>query len=393
MTLAPKKIRSADRAKIIIYVGDKQDPKGNDYPIFISVARNILTELGGVKKFNAVPGTTYTSKAGLTYKIFRDADGLLWKETKGQKKGTNYSDTTLVTVGKYKNALTLYLKKTEVKRIAGTTQTAPTTKQVRLFFPNVANGALVQAFIAKYDLKELIVGQKFNGTLFTWGTILKSVRGTPASKKEPQVLLRSIMGVVTRGKANTDGSLNKSKGSSDRQMVIASFTEKAAQAFGFEKIELSNDTSEKIVSTPIGALVADKRFVGYDVVKTPRLYNSVWSNDDPPQNITDAGTGVTVKVRFEYINTGSSAISSGRYNKASTYVKFQCPAGTSVGMIGKYIVSLKRYGVSFQISNDGKNYGTSYPLPSKPANRLKRVETTARAAGKVRNRRRNRKAA
>jgi hypothetical protein len=388
---AKQRVKSTDKAKIIVYVGDQQNAQSQTYPIFISVARNILTELGGVKKFGRVPIGTYLTDSGLTHSYFKDSDGLLWKKVTGIKKGVNYNHTSLVTVANCRNALTLYLAKTEVKKVPGKTSTTPTSKQVKLLFPSYVTEATVQEFILAVITPSLIVGQKFGKTLTATGTILKATRGTPASKKLPQTPRYSIMGTITSGAANTNGALNKSAGKSSKSVVIAQFTEKAAEAFGFTGVVActAKDVKE---GTKIVGNNADKRFTGFSVVDKPILHDSVWSDagENSNQNISDSGTGVTVKVRFNYLSTAVTQSPGGNGKRApsSTYVKFACPAGTPVGMIAKFIVNLKRYGVSFQISTDGKNYGTSYPLPNKPGMGLQRVTTTARTAGKVRNRRR-----
>ena len=390
MAVQAKRIRSTDKTKLIVYIGDQKNPKGEDYPIFIAVERGILNKIGGAKKFDKVPSGSYSTRAGLSYTIFKDDDGMLWKKTTGTVKGVNYSNTTLVTIGKYRNPLTLFLAKTEIRRVSGTTATAPTSIKVRLQFPNVATEATVQAFILSTITPSLIVGQKFGKVLVATGKILKTTRGTPASKKEPQVVRYAIMGTITDGAANTNGALNQSKGKSAKSVVIAQFTEAAAEAFGFKNVQNSTASDVK-EGTKILASNSDKRFVGYSVVDKPILRDSVWSDsgdDTSNQNLSYGGSGTTAKVRFNYVDTGRQSVASGRFASVSTYVKFACPSGTPVGMIAKFIVNLKRYGVSFQVSTDGKNYGTSYPLPSKPGMALPR---SAGNRDKVRNRRRGAK--
>lgn len=389
MAVQARKVKSADKTKLIVYIGDQKNSKGEDYPIFIAVERGILGQLGGAKKFDKVPSGSYSTRAGLSYTIFKDDDGMLWKKTTGTVKGVNYSNTTLVTIGKYRNPLTLFLAKTEIRRVSGTTTTAPTSIKVRLQFPNVATEATVQEFILRAITPSLIVGQKFGKVLVATGKILKATRGTTASKKEPQVVRYAIMGTITDGAANTNGALNQSKGKSAKSVVIAQFTEAAAEAFGFKNVQscTANDVKD---GTKILASNSDKRFIGYSVVDKPILRDSVWSDsgDTSNQNLSYGGSGTTAKVRFNFVDTGRQSVASGKFVRTSTYVKFACPSGTPVGMIAKFIVNLKRYGVSFQISTDGKNYGTSYPLPSKPGMALPR---SVGDRDKVRNRRRGAK--
>jgi hypothetical protein len=394
MAIASKKVKVTDKARVIVYVGDQKNADGKDYPIFISVPREVLKELGGVKKFDKVPSETYTTPSGLTYTVFKDNDGLLWKQVKGTKKGVNYSNTTLVTVGENKNPLIVYLTKTEVKRVAGKTATAPTTKEVKIKFPTYATSATVISWLTKNVADALTVGYKFGDVLIQTGKILKSTRGATGSQKKPQTPKFSIMGTMVVGAANTGGGINKAKGKSDKAIIIATFSDKAAEQFGFTKVE-PTEIKDITDGTKVVGNNADKRFLGYSVVNKPVLRDAVWreSGENAAASLSTSGTGTTVKVRFNYLDTGRSSVATGKAVRTSTYVKFAVPSGVPVGMIAKFIVNLKRFGVSFQISTDGKNFGTSYPLPNKPGMGLQRITTTARTAGKVRNRRRGAKKA
>lgn len=388
MAIQAKKVKASDRAKVIVYVGDQQNAQGQDYPIFISAYREVLKELGGAKRFDKVPSSTYTTPSGLSYTVFKDADGLLWKQVKGTKKGVDYSNTTLVTVGGNRNPLTVYLTKTEVKRVAGKTATAPTSKVVKLFFPTYANAETVIGWFTKTVADALTVGYKFGDALIQTGRILKSTRGGTGSQKKPQTPKYSIVGTMVKARINTDGGLNKSDAKKNKCVVIATFSDKAAEQFGFTKVDAA-DIKDITEGTKLTGLANDRKFSGYSVVDKPVLRDSIWGQQDDGSNqLASAGTGTTVKVRFNYLDAGSSSIATGKLARTSTYVKFAVPSGVPIGMIAKFIVNLKRYGVSFQISTDGKNFGTSYPLPNKPGMGLQRVTTKARTAGKVRNRRR-----
>jgi hypothetical protein len=370
-----------------IYIGDG-NRDGADYPVFGTISELGLVRLGtDLKKLQSLPnGGKYKTANGLSVD-YNFADKILFKQVKGKAGDIDYNNVIPVPVTKFPTKISIYTKGTEKAGVAGKS----TSKLVAIGVPSDLSYQEAALFIQRegFDKNPKVLKWKFGKVTEVLRELGNGTRGRKPSAEGSWLV---PFGLRSKVKSKKDGSPSKADGASkDKVLVVATVKERAAIMLGFTNPK-ANTVDEIINGTTIDKTVSSNATGGFNAVfqglKKLQAQTSIFDEKENKQvEPLKPGVGITVKVRFTYskLDSGTNkdvvAIvpyatpTSGRRNvgknkkvvQTSKTCTFKVPAGTPIGLVFSMMVNTPNRATSFQASGDGKNFGNSYPLPSRKA--------------------------
>lgn len=355
-----------------IYIGDFQED-GVTRPVMGTASRQTLDALGiSLKEAQTLPGGgKYTSATGLKFD-YNFNDGVLFKTTTGRLNSIDYDSTLPIPVVRHANKLAIYVEgsKTSGGTIGGS-GTKRVQKKYEIGIPSGVGIASVAEFVIRTKIDRSPKTLRWRYAKST--TTVRAFSGS-GNKLDKQGSWYIPVGFDANAKRNKDGS--GSKADFKQRLVVATISESAARALGFEKAKETNvaalSQGTNIVKTLANNGTGD-RVYSLKVFAKPELYEAVYEGaktGDTPTKL-EPGTGTTVRCRFKLgtgavigqRTQGASTAAASKKKRTSTSIRFKLPAETDISMIYQFLAACKRKPVSFQVSTDDKTFGKSYPLP------------------------------
>jgi hypothetical protein len=370
-----------------IYIGDG-NRDGADYPVFGTISELGLVRLGtDLKKLQSLPnGGKYKTASGLSVD-YNFEDKILFKQVKGKAGDIDYNNVTPIPVTKFPTKISLYVKGTERAGVAGKN----TSKLIAIGVPSDLSYQEAALFIQRegFDKNPKALKWKFGKVVEVLRELGNAARGRKPSAEGFWLI---PFGLRSKVKSTKNGSPSKASASaSEKVLVVATIKERAAIMLGFANPK-ANTVDEIIKGTTIDKTVSSNATGGFNAVfqgfKKLRAQTSIFDEKESKQvEPLKPGVGITVKVRFTYskIDSGTnkdvvaivpySTPTGGERNigknrkvvQTSKTCTFKVPSGTPIGLVFSMMMNTPNRATSFQASGDGKNFGNSYPLPSRKA--------------------------
>jgi hypothetical protein len=352
-----------------IYLGDS----AFNLPLFGTISRYALDKLGAtVASLQKLPNSgKYKSEGGLQLD-YNFKDGVLFKQTTGKIGAVDYNSNLPVPLTKHANKLDIYLEgsKTAVGS-AISKSSARVQQKISIGIPATADLATVASFVIslKIDKNPKALRWKYGKHSET----LREFSGKKTrTKGDAQGTWYIPIGIDANIKRNKDGSASNAKNGSKQRLVIATIKENAAETLGFTNPKVA--TEKDLVSGTNIAKTLENNGTGDSVYrvkafKKPEIYTTIWekSGESGVALAADPGTAITVKARITSVVGGASSVATkGKFKQRSRTVSFALPASTPVSLVYEFLMNAPKRPTSFQMSSDGKVFGSSYPLaPSK----------------------------
>lgn len=362
-------------------------------PNFEKALKRDLVKLGGVKKFEKVPSTTYRTQSGLSHKFRRSTDGVVYCDVTGVVRGTNYSNTVVVDPPLGTAIVEITTSNAITRRVAGEVVKVPekiglhftpalNREQIGLWTQEVlvpagkalaikvgkdtellALGAAKVAAKAKTAIDNRKKNSKPRGAK---GSKAAAAGAKAAYDQKLSVSTYIPLGEITvNSKLTKGGTVNQS--GAVKRVVCGVIYEESAILVGLAKLDLTSkseaDSGTKLDRATTASSGQFKQFKVYDKLKR---YANVWTtaskgNKDTKSSIVGAGTSITIKMRY----TSNSVGSGNAINSNNQYAYMAVPSGVPAAFIMEALLQLPSRPRGFQISTGGTTYGKSYTLPQR----------------------------
>lgn len=370
MAIKNQKARKTGLAKeySTIYFGDSErtvDGNKITSPIFVQILRSNLVLLKALKLVE-IPKKEYKSAANLSLTFFKAADGLIWRNTKGEIDGKAYENSEVVTPPIFRKKLELTLIATQ-KNNKGLL----VHKKISIGLPLSVNAQQVASFILPF--KGALVKSKFGDSVTNFQYEIKDRAKNGSREAVAPWYIPIGLNTVAQGVLKS-GAVGKSTKTVDR-LVVTTIKNSSAEKLGYTKaLEASDkdiDTGTKFGKTQT---ISSGNLTGFSAFKSPTIYSQIWDDTNYKATggktpIASPGTEISVKVRFTQRKNAIFGIggNGGKIKGKSAYAYLHVPAGTPKGLIAEFLMQTPKRGRSFQIAIGGASYGTSVPLPVKNA--------------------------
>jgi hypothetical protein len=392
MALKTKKTNLASEY-YIYYVCDKTVGDITS-PNFEKALKRDLVKLGGVKKFEKIPSTTYRTQSGLAHKFRRSADGVVYCDVTGVVRGTNYSNTVVVDPPLGAAIVEITTSNAITRRVAG--QVVEVPEKIGLHFTPSLNreqiGLWTQEVLVPAG-KALAIKVGKDTELLALGAVKVAAKAKaaindrkknsrPRGKKGSKVAASkakiaydqklAVTTYIPLGETTSNKSLTKAGGvnagaGSKKKIIYGVVYEDSAVLMGLAKLDLTSKAeAEKGTVLARGITASSGSFKDFKVFAKLKRYANVWTtaskdNKDTKTSVTNSGTAITVKMRYTSNSVGSGNVIASN----NQYAYMAVPSGTPVAFLMEALLQLPSRPRGFQISTGGTTYGKSYTLPQR----------------------------